>query len=249
MAHLLSSQTDFLKLLIRGLADLLYPPRCLLCKKNIKKTAICSDCLEGFKPLSSPLCAICGEQFKTESGEDHPCGTCIKDRPSFDRAASAFLYNEAMKGAVHLFKYKGKTTLSGPLSKSLAQHPLFKENYDAILPVPLHIKRLRRRGYNQSQLLAAELGRTGGSGIKDNPWLLQRIRPTLSQAGMKRKERIKNLKGAFMLRKGATVKGMSLLLIDDVYTTGSTVEECAKVLKKGGAEKVNVLTLARVSKL
>jgi len=247
MAHPLSFKTDPLQLLIRGLADLLFPPRCLLCRKNVHKIEICSDCLEGFRPLSSPLCSICGTEFKTGSGEDHPCGACIKDIPSFDGAASMFIYNDAMKEAVHFFKYKGKSILSRPLGNSLAQHHLSKGDYDAILPVPLYIKRLRNRGYNQSQLLAVELGRIVG--IKVDPWLLKRARPTLSQTGMKRNERIKNLKGAFMLRKGSTVKGMKLLLIDDVYTTGSTVEECAKVLKKGGAKKVNVLTLARVAEL
>lgn len=247
MDHPLSSRIDYLKLLIRGLADLLFPPRCPLCKKNIHETGICPDCLEHFKLLSSPLCSICGTQFKTESDTDHPCGTCIKAKPSFDMAASVFLYNELMKEAVHLFKYSGKSILSRPFGDSLVKHHLAKEDYDAILPVPLHIKRLRERGYNQSHLLARELG--SAMGIKIDPWLLQRARPTLSQTGMKRKERIKNLKGAFVLRKGASVKGMRLLLIDDVYTTGSTVRECAKVLKKGGAKKVNVLTLARAAKI
>ncbi|MBE9537026.1 MAG: ComF family protein, partial [Proteobacteria bacterium] len=168
MAHLLSSQADYLKLLIRDLADLLFPPLCPLCKKNIKEIEICPDCLESFKPLSSPRCSICGVQFKTDSGEDHPCGTCIKNRPSFDMAASVFLYNEPMREAVHLFKYKAKSILSRPLGNSLAQHPLAEEDYDVVLPVPLHIKRLRQRGYNQSQLLAVELGRARG--IKVDPW-------------------------------------------------------------------------------
>lgn len=247
MAPLLLSLSDYTKLLIKGFTDLLFPPHCILCNKKIQVTEICTDCLDDFQALLSPLCSICGTEFKTDFVEDHPCGSCIKDKPFFDRAVSIFSYDESMKEAVHLFKYKGKSILSRSLGRTLAKHYMTKENYNAILPVPLHLKRLRQRGYNQSQLLAVELGRL--MGIKVDPWLLERARPTLSQTGMRRKERIENLRGAFMLRKSSSVDGMSLLLIDDVYTTGSTVMECTRILKEGGAKKVNVLTLARTAKI
>ena len=159
-------------------------------------------------------------------------------------AASQFHYEGKLSAAVQRFKYAQKSSLAAPLGSLLSNHSLIEENFDAILPVPLHISRLRKRGFNQSQLLAEKLGEK--TSCKVDPYILKRIKPTLAQVGMEKKERMLNVKDAFQLRKGAHIEGRNILLVDDVYTTGATVRECSKTLKQGGAKKVAVVTLARV---
>ncbi|MDT8317733.1 MAG: ComF family protein [bacterium] len=141
-------------------------------------------------------------------------------------------------------KYSKKSLIGPHLGGLMKDHHLGAISYDVIVAVPLHISRLRERGFNQSQLLAEGLGKEISPHI--DKYILERVRPTGSQTGMSSKERRANVRGAFSLRSGADVSGKRILLIDDVYTTGATVKECSKVLKKGGASVVNVLTLARV---
>lgn len=232
-----------LKELYHSFIDLLFPPFCPLCRKNLHKYEICSDCIVGFEPVKSPCCTICGIPFLTDTGDDHPCGSCISDRPHFDLAASLYIYEGELAEAIKRLKYSGKTSLAGPLTDLLLNHKITLSLFDNIIAVPLHKSRLRERGFNQSQLLASHLGKK--LSIAANPFILERIRPTLPQVGMKRAERLKNVRNAFALRRGASVAGKSVLLIDDVYTTGATVMECSRVLKKAGAKEVKVLTLAR----
>lgn len=159
-------------------------------------------------------------------------------------AASVYLFEGSLSEAIYKFKYAGKTSLFRPLGDLFKEHNILNLEYDAIIPVPLHISRLRERGFNQSQMIAARLEKKLKKKIA--PFIVKRTRPTSPQAGMNREERIKNIRGAFKIRKGVNVKGMRLLLIDDVFTTGATTSECSKVLKSAGADVVNVLTLARV---
>ena len=208
------------------------------------KHGICDGCSTAFQVLRPPSCSICGSKFASDAGEDHPCGRCIKQKPSFDIAASVYLYKEGLSRAVRLLKYSKKSLLGSHLGSLMAGHRLAGLTYDLIVAVPLHISRLRERGFNQSELLAEGLGRAVS--LEVDRYILERVRPTGSQAGMTSKERQANVRGAFSLRRGADVAGKRILLIDDVYTTGATVKECSKVLKKGGAGVVNVLTLARV---
>ncbi len=236
--------TESLKAIACAFVDLVFPQVCPLCRQPAETDRICSDCAKDFETISNPLCTICGAPFETESDNDHPCGACIKDSPSFDRAASLYYYKNSLADAIRRLKYSRKGTLAAPLAALMAEHPLLLEDYDFIAPVPLHVRRLRERGFNQSGLLAAHIGKA--SKIEVNPFILERPIPTLPQAGMKSRERTINVRGAFSIRKGISMKGKRILLIDDVYTTGATSRECARTLKKGGAEKVNILTLARV---
>jgi len=237
--NLLSS----LREIYQSFIDLLFPPFCPLCKTNLDRFKICAHCIDSFEPVKSPCCTICGTPFLTDAGDDHPCGSCISERPHFDLAASLFIYQGELAEAIKKLKYSGKTSLASPLAELFSDHPFLLTPFDTIIAVPLHKSRLRERGFNQSQILASALGKKNP--FKAEPFLLERVRPTLPQVGMRRPERLKNVRNAFALRRGADVEGKSILLIDDVYTTGATAMECSRVLKKAGAKEVRVLTLAR----
>lgn len=154
------------------------------------------------------------------------------------------VYEGNLLKAIHLFKYGGKINIARLLGRMLASYPLDFSIYDLLIPVPLHIKRLKERGFNQAVLLSKEIKRAHSIPIE--MFGLKRIRATRPQVLLKEKERMLNVKGAFAVKNPANIKGRKVLLIDDVFTTGATVNECAKVLKKAGAERIDVLTLARV---
>jgi len=232
------------KTLYHSFLDLLFPPACLLCRDTLSNHGICDECSERFEAVTPPFCTVCGSTFATDAGGNHLCGRCIKKNPPFDIAASIYLYQGDLSRAVRLLKYSKKSLFGSHLGGLMKNHRLSAISYDAIVAVPLHIARLRERGFNQSQLLAEGLGESIFLDV--DKYILERVRPTGSQAGMSSKERQANVRGAFCLRRGVDVAGKRILLIDDVYTTGATVKECSRVLKKGGASVVNVLTLARV---
>lgn len=236
--------TETFRNIFRAVLDLLYPPVCLLCKKEMGRQALCPECANSFEPVTPPKCTICGTPFLEAGETNHPCGRCIKGPPPFHRAISIYRFDDSLVDAIHTLKYSGKSTLAKCLGNLMSNHDIFDEEHDIIIPVPLHIRRLRERGFNQALLLAKPL--SNAHGITIDPFLLTRTRETPSQTGMGRKEREQNVRGAFALRNAWNLKGLKILLVDDVYTTGATVKECSKMLKKGGAKEVNVLTLARV---
>ncbi len=230
--------------LLDSIADILFPPLCPVCRFDVEKRGICEDCLSRFRKIEGPSCTRCGKPFAEPDGDDHPCGSCIIKEPPFHRAESLYHYEGVLAEAVRRMKYSKKSHIAIFLGDLMASHPMVSSGYDIVVPVPLHIRRLRERGFNQSQLLAERIGKKHL--IDVDPLIMKRSRPTAPQAGMNSKERMLNVKGAFTLRDGAEVRGGRILLVDDVYTTGATVCECCRVLKKGGAERVDVLTLARV---
>jgi ComF family protein len=189
--------------------------------------------------------------FKGRSGVDHLCGRCLEQTPPFHMARAAFAYDRSLVDVIHCFKYKGKTRLAGPLGVLLWRtfcRFWGDETVDLILPVPLHGKRLRQRGFNQSDLLVR-----GWKNLARRPDLppiasgvLRRTRTTRPQAGLGRREREANIRAAFRVRYPDRVRGRHVLLIDDVITTGATVGECARQLLASGAGRVDVLALARV---
>jgi ComF family protein len=194
----------------------------------------------------SPICSRCGLPFVSREGEDHTCSECLTERKYFRKARAFGIYQGALMEAIHQLKYGGKTSLSKPLS-TLAKETFYRfwdaSSTDLLLPVPLHIKRLRERGFNQTHLVNKKWARL--EGIPFDGLTLSRSRWTEPQTSLARAERRKNVKGAFSLLHPDRVKGVRILLVDDVFTTGATVNECSKVLMKAGAESVDVLTLAR----
>jgi len=216
---------------------------------------LCPICSSGFLPVESPKCSRCGMMFKSRQGEDHLCGECLDSPKRFQMARSAGIYKDTMMAVIHCFKYKGKTQLSRPLGTLLfAAFVSFwdKMNIDLIVPVPLHSKKLRMRGFNPSFLLVKDwvgIAKFLNVRLPDIPVdidVLTRRRWTEPQTGLRRKERLANIKNAFNINNDSKIAGKRILLVDDVYTTGATVNECSKVLLKGGAGRVDVLTLARV---
>jgi len=235
------------KAVVRPVLDLLYPPCCHLCKSSSPASVLCSDCLEQVSFLTSPLCKICGQPFGPQTvQEDHHCGSCLEKRPPFDFARSIVRYETPVTTLLHRLKYQGDTNTIGPLKEIITmgrQHCSVKDS-DIIVPVPLHRSRLRQRGINQS-LVLAQLAFTGyKEKIVAN--LLVRVKNTLPQTGLTGSERRKNLKGAFSITAPGRIQDRQIWLVDDVYTTGTTVSECSEILKKKGAKAVNVWTFARV---
>ncbi len=244
------------KKLISYFTDLIFPPLCPLCKvpesateaNLIAKDGLCHECRKAITPLPSPICAKCGTPFSGTIGIKH-CGACLKDCPPFTLARSAFTYDGPLLSAIHHFKYNKRTSLAPTLGR-LAGKALNEINldYDKIVPIPLHKNRLKRRGFNQSLLLAREILRQEQRD-PEKPELdyqnLIRQKDTRSQIELKGKAREINVKGAFSVIDKTAFKDKKILLIDDVYTTGATIKECSRILSACGAE-VFALTLARV---
>jgi ComF family protein len=197
--------------------------------------------------LSMPWCPRCGLPFASPvallHSPTHLCAACREREPPFDRARSAVAYDGVAASAIHLMKYQRRQLLVRPLGALLL--PLLEElgPVDGVVPVPLHVQRLREREFNQALALAQVICRSTGWPL----WwdLLERTRPTRAQVGLDAAERRRNVRQAFRVRNADAVQGQRVLLVDDVMTTGSTVYECARVLKRAGAGLVQVLTVAR----
>lgn len=234
--------------LAKGALDALLPPRCLACAAPVDAPhRLCGRCWAETDFIVPPLCAVCGLPFDVDPGEDALCGACAAARPDFDRARAALRYGGVARNLVLRLKHADRTDLAPALARWMAAagEALLAEA-DVIAPVPLHRLRLFARRYNQAALLAARVAR-----LSERPFapdLLRRTRRTPSQAGLSRSARLRNQRGAFAVRAryADRVQGARVVLIDDVMTTGATVAACARTLKRAGAARIDVLTLARV---
>ncbi len=236
--------------LVRELALFIYPPTCPGCGQPLRSDRsefFCPDCLMTLEFISEPYCPVCGVPYATEIPNPHLCGDCLSGIHYFDRARSTGSYQGSLRDVLHRFKYGGRTSLARPLAHMLiapGKHLARLHKIDRIIPVPLHPKRLRQRGFNQASLLARRLG--SALKISVDYTSLQRSRWTEPQTGLPRRQRAANVRGAFSLKSNAKVRGKGILVVDDVLTTGETVNQCVRVLKKdGGAREVAVLTVAR----
>jgi len=192
---------------------------------------------------------MCGTPFVSREIGSHLCGTCLTKKRYFIMARALGSYEGALQEAIHRWKYQGKTTLNPIFGDWMAEglYRYWDPNLiDLLIPVPLHPQRLRERGFNQALLLVKELSRR--TGIPYRKRLLQKIRPTLPQVNLSGVEREKGVKGSFTIDGKEETEGKAILLVDDVYTTGATVNECSKVLMAAGAERVDVFTLAHTMK-
>jgi ComF family protein len=231
-----------------GFFSLLFPEKCPFCQKITLRSQtdsplLCSECLEEIHWIRPPFCPQCGRPYPHD-GPSHLCSDCIQNKNAFDTARAVVYYQNGIAGALRRFKYHGETNLIRVLTELWQRLEADHTPGEVIVPVPLHPRRLRERGFNQAVLLAKPLGRM--LRIKVYPRVLKRVRNTLPQVDLKPEERRKNVRGAFAVREKSLVYGRKIILIDDVYTTGATVQECTKILKRSGAKEVHVLTLARV---
>ena len=230
---------------LASLAELLFPARCLGCGRQLgssRPPLLCKNCRAGVLLISRPFCPSCGAP-----GAAHRCRNCQQHSFAFDQARSLAVYQEPIRSLIHQLKFSGRLvglSTFAALAKEADAAALFHEP-DLILPVPLHIRRLRWRGFNQSLLLAKACFPAWQGKIQ--PDLLQRHRDTVPQTQLDGAERRSNLTGAFSLRAPQEVRDKRILLVDDVLTTGSTLHECAKALRQAGAMQIETFTAARTS--
>lgn len=238
-----------MKEILTGIADLIFPPRCITCGVVLKEHGplpFCPQCTAGIHFIRSPLCPRCGIPFPVTDGEDHLCGECLVTRRPYAVARAVGLYDETLLTAIHLFKYRGRIGIGKILGNIMADFAggMWDMNvFSVIMPVPLHRKRLRERGFNQAVILAREIAKRFSLPI--DFLTLRRVIFTEPQVGLGREGRSVNVREAFAVRKPERTAGKRILLVDDVYTTGSTLTECALTLLKAEADSVAVLTLAK----
>lgn len=225
------------------LIELLFPRRCPICDRPVDKMGsdICKKCQPKIRYVESPYCLKCGKSLKDDTKEY--CQDCENATHIFDRGRALYEY-EGVKKAIYRFKYEGRQEYAAFFGRQLAKKlstEILNWKVDAILPVPLHKDRLKKRGYNQASLLAKELGKA--LKIPVNEEILYRKKATVPQKQLNVKERQNNLKNAFKIRQN-DVKLKTVIVVDDIYTTGSTMNAIAQCLKDEGVEKVFFVSLA-----
>ncbi|MBR4605443.1 MAG: ComF family protein [Lachnospiraceae bacterium] len=226
-----------------ALKQLLFPRRCPVCDGIVtpRGEKICLECLGKLKPVSAPWCMVCGKGMATE-GE--LCAECRKGRRHFYRRARALYDYPSVAASIYRFKYGGRREYGDFFGEELARHLgefIRQTGAEGLIPVPLHPKRFRRRGYNQAAVLARVLGCQLGLPVYEK--ILFRVKNTDPLKEQNYKERQNNLKKAFLVRQN-DVKLKTIILIDDIYTTGTTADEAAMALQEGGIPNVYVVTLA-----
>jgi ComF family protein len=237
------------------LFSFLFPDECRICEQPLtefSRVPVCRVCLGKPEPLAAEFaCVQCRAPFLSRFPLDDQgrCALCRRGVRGFDAAYSFGFYENELRELIHLFKYRRIETLSAPLGKLLVRALPREQSFDVIVPMPLHWRKRWQRGFNQAELLANEIGRRTHFPVMQP---LRRVRSTKSQAGLTSAKRRENVSGAFRTSRRAakqrTLEGRSVLLIDDVMTTGATAAACARVLKRAGARQVTLLTLARADR-
>jgi ComF family protein len=246
-----------------SLFAVLFPSDCRICGTalvKISRLPVCQECLDAVRPIGGGLCAICGERlfssYALAALESAPrCGLCRRIEPTFARAVAYGSYEGGLRELIHLLKYGGVRPAGNVLGRMLAEaiagleFDSFAEPI-AMVPVPLYRAKLRDREFNQAETIARAAMKfiPASSGLRLSPRALERKRETASQTGLTRHQRRENVRGAFVVAQSEIIKGRPVLVVDDVYTTGATVSECARVLRRAGATKVWVATVARTMK-
>jgi len=257
-----------------GLFSVLFPSDCRICGEpqlNISRLPVCPDCVAGIHPVRGRVCSICGERVlssyaETDSDGLRRCPVCRRVERPFGRAVAYGSYEGGLRELIHLLKYNGVRPAAKVLGRMLAEawaalepefeqaafeRGMFDRQPILVIPVPLYKSRRRQRGFNQAELIARDAVKVHPvrERMQLAPEILQRTRDTHSQIGLTSHQRRLNLRGAFAVARAAEVTGRDVILVDDVYTTGTTATECARVLRRAGARRVWVATVARTLKL
>ncbi len=237
-----------MNIFLENFLNMVFPPSCASCRKSLSGAAgfevLCPECRADIEVIASPRCTVCGIPFTSFEGPDHVCGKCIGKRPVFDSAISLFVYKGTVRKLIHRAKFHGDGYALNVLCM-MAGNILKSFNFPddtTVVPVPLHISRLRDRGFNQAVSMAGNL--FPGTMVRVD--ILARVRNTTPQMKLSVSERHANIRGAFSVRRSVaeSVAGKSVLIFDDIRTSGATAENAAKELKKAGAARVDVLTLS-----
>jgi ComF family protein len=246
----------------QGLFAVLFPSDCRVCGVplvKISRLPVCQQCLDAMLPISGGLCAICGERIFSPyavSGSAGPlCGLCSRIKPLFERAVAYGSYEDGLRELIHLLKYGGVRPSANVLGRMLAE-AITSLHADLppdamMIPVPLHRTKFRQRGFNQAELIARAAIKIRGAArpLHLRTDIFVRKRNTASQIGLTGHQRRANLRGAFAVTRPTEIKGREVIVVDDVYTTGATVSECARILLRAGATKIWVATVARTLKV
>jgi Predicted amidophosphoribosyltransferases len=232
---------------LRPLASLFYPPACAVCARPVGKTEyLCGPCQKKAQRIIPPFCAKCSEPFAGAISGSFTCGNCAHRKLQFDAAVSAYRSRGVVRFLILQFKYNRQLHLRHPIGRwlmeAMADPRLQQKGFDLIVPVPLHPARVRERGFNQAELLARMLAEELRIPLSS---ALQRVRYTTTQTAFDRTDRMENLRNAFRLRRKGSMRELRVLLVDDILTTGSTLSECARVLREAGAHSVYAVTAAR----
>lgn len=227
--------------------SLFYPPHCAACSADTAAGChLCEQCASGVREIRAPFCQRCSESFDGAITGAFTCANCAHREFTFEAAVSRFRSEGVVREFIHRFKYERQFYLRHQLGDWLAaawlDERIQHRPVDYLIPVPLHSARRREREFNQAEVLARILGKRTGTPVLE---ALRRNRYTSTQTRLNRRERMENLHGAFELRHNSPVQSRHLIIVDDVFTTGSTVEECARVLSQAGAESIRVVTVAR----
>ena len=230
-----------------ALVSLLYPPHCAKCGADTAAGShLCAECARQAPAIKPPFCRQCSQPFDGAIDGEFTCANCTDRMFQFDCAVARYLSRGVVREFIHRFKYDRHFYLRHPLADWLAEtledDRIRAQPFDALIPVPLHSARFRERDFNQAEILTELLAKRAG---KPMVRALKRIRYTTTQTRLDREQRMENLRNAFRVRHTSDVQSRHLVLVDDVFTTGSTVEECARVLRQAGAASVRVVTVAR----
>ncbi len=241
--------------LLRNIFSVLFPSDCRLCRtplNTISRVPVCAECLAAIQPACEPQCVVCGDLL---SGAqllvgDGRCRNCRDFEPEFARAVAFGEYEGGLRDLIHLLKYESVTPVASVLGGMMAHAieellPGCRDSVPVILPVPLHKSKRGARGFNQAELIARTAVKHLSQRVESASGILVRERATISQVGLTREERIQNMRDAFGVTGGKRLQGRTVILVDDVMTTGTTLSECARVLKHAGAERVLAATVAR----
>lgn len=232
---------------LRQAVDFALPPRCPGCGAITPDPhSFCLACWQKLAFLGEPCCVRCGLPFEYGTGEDSECGRCLAEPPPFDRLRAAVAYGEIARNVALKLKYSGRPGVALTLARFMARHLGGVEADALLVPVPLHRWRIWSRGYNQSALIASALSRR--TGVPAELDLLRRVKRTPVLRGLGRRERALAVRGAFRVTDGgrASIAGRTIILVDDVFTSGATGAACARALKRAGAKRVEMICWARV---
>ncbi|MFZ0739209.1 MAG: ComF family protein [Candidatus Acidiferrales bacterium] len=242
-----------LKDTLDALAAVFFPAPCRICGETLASATlipICQECLAEIQPIRGAKCELCGRPFASAVAMEalEPlCFECRKGTYSFERTRSYSVYNDIVGGAVVLLKYDAVTRMGAWFAarlESIVREDFPGREFDVVVPVPLHPARLRERGYNQAELIARPLARR--LGLKLGGFLLVRTKPRPPRLLLTSSERWETVRGAYETRQGVKVDKLRILLVDDVFTTGATLDACARALLAAGAASVCGVTVARV---
>jgi competence protein ComFC len=233
--------------LLEAAVSLLYPPVCTICGRSVRAGEyLCDQCEVKAVRIVAPFCQTCSEPFEGSITDVFTCANCAHRTIYFDAAVAAYRGRGIVRQIIHEFKYGRQIHLRHLVARwlhaALDDERLCGRRFDVIVPVPLHPTRQRERGFNQASVIAELLGAQTSIPVKR---LLERTRYTTTQTALDRSERMENLHNAFRLRKNTNVRGLRVLLVDDVLTTGSTLNECARILKRAGALSIHATMAAR----